>query len=627
MKKRFVLLLCGLMILLSACSDGAPAVPSVSSPPAAQTAQPQQEALQTYTMLSLQGAVQAQPQQDQLTPVWREKTGVQMQCVCVSAYESYDQYLQTAIDQNTLPDVLALDDGIFNVPQRLEMLMQAHMLKPIDYETARAHMPLTATRLETMGIRFEDWFYANADADGLWYYVPQLPNALYDVSLRSTRFGVDHTPLELSYFWVRDDWLTAVNNYAADETSFQRLYEVFADNMTVEYVCDFWPGTLEDWTRFFADVKDYAYANFQVVTPVFPTYGDSTGAVVWSLYGAGGLCWDDLTAEFPNDLISGGDAFSYYAQTDQWETYIRWLNDCVLNQYTDLTYSTRPSIARPELYADQYAVLNQWIKPPSGMSPITGDPFGWRYYPVLTDSVINALQNNAVTYLTLLSDGAVGFNAQTVSDAQLETLLGWVDWNYSLEAAQLRQWGVGLSQGEGSARRFDYQYEAVAAAMLGDRTRAQAAWAYGLVNVLDPQRTYWNHEVYGVGGEATAQHPFYTYPLTDITYDQQYFVTYVVKQYLLDLVLDMQYVPVADDAAYGRALDELAAALDAFKQSFAQELSAASQQALRGAVMAPQGTFDTYYSQYLAVYEQSETKRTYEAQIRALFEAVGEAAR
>jgi hypothetical protein len=113
-------------------------------------------------------------------------------------------------------------------------------------------------------------FYANADADGLWYHVPQLPNALYDVSLRSTRFGVDHTPLELSYFWVRDDWLTAVNNYAADETSFQRLYEVFADNMTVEYVCDFWPGTLEDWTRFFADVKDYAYAIFSGSRRFFP---------------------------------------------------------------------------------------------------------------------------------------------------------------------------------------------------------------------------------------------------------------------------------------------------------------------------------------------------------------------
>ncbi len=72
-------------------------------------------------------------------------------------------------------------------------------------------------------------------------------------------------------------------------------------------MCDFWPGTLEDWTRFFADVKDYAYANFQVVTPVFPTYGDSTGAVVWSLT-RGRAVLGRSDGGISNDLISGGDA-------------------------------------------------------------------------------------------------------------------------------------------------------------------------------------------------------------------------------------------------------------------------------------------------------------------------------
>lgn len=625
-KPLAILFLCAIM--LTGCTGDV----SVAGTPAptqteevTQTPQTTAAPYEVFSMLGLSGLSDAAAPNDQLTPIWREKTGVQMQVETIPSYEDYDIYLEKAVKEDTLPDVLALSEGIFDVQERLALLISKNLLKPIDYETAKVCMPLTAQRLESMGVSFDEWFYANADEQGLWYAVPQLPSELFDASLRTTRFGIDETQLDLAYFWVRDDWLTAVNLYVADETSFRRLYEVFADNMTIEYVCDFRPNTLEDWSRFFADIQDYAYANFHLIKPVLPTYGDSAGSVVWSLYGASGLAWNDRYAEFPNNLPEGGNAFEYYADMPGWKTYLRWLNDCVNREYTDLTYSVNPSMAYPELFADQYAVLNQWVEPQSGISSITSEPYGWRYYPVLTQGVLEDLQNNSLTYLTLASDGAVGFHAR-LSDSQLETLLGWVDWNYSLEAADLRQWGASLSEGEGAQRRFRYDYEMLADAMLGDESKAQASWEYGLVNVLDLKRTYWNHEVYGVGAQVTASHPFYTYPLTEIDYDQKYFVTYVVKQYLLDLVLDMRYVRVRDDRAYVQALRQYDQLLDEFKASFAQEVSLKQQEALIEAIMAPQGSFDAYYSRYLAVYENSQTKKEYESALRDLIIQIREAA-
>jgi hypothetical protein len=120
-------------------------------------------------------------------------------------------------------------------------------------------------------------------------------------------------------------------------------------------------------------------------------------------------------------------------------------------------------------------VLNQLDQAAVGHVAHHGRPFGWRYYPVLTDSVINALQNNAVTYLTLLSDGAVGFNAKRSATRSLKRCLAGLTGIFP-GGAQAAAMGVGSEPGRSSARRFDYQYEAVAAAMLGDRTRAQAAW-------------------------------------------------------------------------------------------------------------------------------------------------------
>ncbi len=100
----------------------------------------------------------------------------------------------------------------------------------------------------------------------------------------------------------------------------------------------------------------------------------------------------------------------------------------------------------------------------------------------------------------------------------------------------------------------------------------------------------------------------------------------MVKQYLLDLVLDMQYVPVADDAAYGRALEELQRRWMHLNNPLRRNFPPLHSSGAAGAVMAPQGTFDTYYSQYL-LFMNNRKQKTFEAQIRALFEAVGEAAR
>ena len=636
MKKKALVLLLALIMGVAGCqgpvSDAmqTPAVSStaaVSAPPSAvpDTQDSNQDGYVTIDVLGYQQTGVRKSENDQLTPIWREKTGVKMELVPIDEYESTLSYLEKALASDSLPSVIALEEGVFDVASCYEFLKSEDLLLPIDYELVEQYMPLTAQRLESMGISLRDWYDANIDLDtGKWLYIPQLPSGLLDESLRQTRYGVDQTPIALSYLWIRDDVLSQFSNNAVTANTLESLYSIYADYATTLHVCDSSLDTLDALTSLFQMISE-SDATFGEVY-ASPLFDASAGSVIWSLYGASGYCWTDLP-EFPNNLLSGGDDFSYYALTDGWKTYLKWLNNCFNAGYLGDDYFTLSDSARAaNIQSGRYAVLNGYSTLPSYSSQADRE-YGWRLYPVFLGNAQNSQQDNQTVYLSLRTDGAVGFNREEVTEEMLGQLLGWVDWNYSLEAAYLRAWGDGLSEETEEGRRFSADYALVEDTMLNGyigESGEEDGWYYGLVNTLSGTREVWNHEVYGIGSSDPGPDcPYYTYPLFQIDYDALQFVPFVIKKTLITETLNMRYVVLPFDESFLALSQQFESTLASYKQAYAQQVTAVSNEALMAAVQCEPSDFESKYLEYIDVYLQSGLD-SYEQEIRALLEQMAE---
>ena len=578
----------------SAASPTPPPTPAPEIPP---TNEPANDLL-NITMLGINQISPQKNENDLLSPIWREKTGVATQVVAIPDYIDYTKYLEQAIDDGTLPDLLALETGIFDVPERYELLLQNDTLLEISFEEVEKHMPLTAERLEKIGVSLRDWYDANIDAKaGKWLYVPKLPSTLFDESIRSTAYGIDSTDLPLSYVWVRDDILSAIkpNTLTALDLSVQ--FSIQGDDLPTDVFFDWGIRSLKELSDYMSAVAELSESGSYSIIPMRPLYNNTASSVIWSLFTVGG---STLCGDMP-EFVSDSKNFSMlYSQTKEWKEYIFWLNASNSKGYFG------NSLAPASTPENSYAILNWWLMPGQrATSPVTGIEYGWRLYPLFISSAVGDKKASSVQ-LSLRTKGAVGFNKNTVTAETLPTLLAWVDWNYSLEAQDLRNWGVDLTVGEGESRRFKEEFEQLRNYMINGAEADGSGWRYGLVNVRTQSYKYWNHEVYGVGGsDAGASAPFYTYPANVREFNQSYIVPHMVKKHLITQVLDMEYEILPHSSQSQAAADEISRLYEEYKTVYANEMTRVLNAALMDAVRCSPADFENRYRIYRDLYDAS----------------------
>ena len=128
------------------------------------------------------------PVKDVLTPIWREKTKVIPDFVEIPANTDYKSWLQMQILANTVPAVIANQNGIADDPTNMEMLKKAGMAREITLNEMKKYMPLTAERLSDLGVTMEQWYKASVDpTDGKLWAIPSLPSPLLKDDYRNSR--------------------------------------------------------------------------------------------------------------------------------------------------------------------------------------------------------------------------------------------------------------------------------------------------------------------------------------------------------------------------------------------------------------------------------------------------------
>ena len=612
-RRRLALLMALALCICVACENQIPAsaptessaavsTPALSTPAPTQSTTAPAATDSTYINITMLGITQIdsrKSENDILTPLWREKTGVAVQVIAIPDHADYTDYLSQMLETETLPDMIALDTGIFDVPERYGLLKESDTLLEIPYEAVEEHMPQTARRLESMGITLSDWYDANIDlSTGKWLYIPTLPSPLFDESIRGTDYGIDNTNLPLSYIWVRDDILQAIRPDILTALDLSVQFGVHGDDIAPEILLDWDINDLDGLGEYMAAVAALSDENDYSLTPMRPVYNNTASAVIWSLFTAGGSTLSGNMPEF------SADTYEIYSKSAEWKRYIAWLNASNSKGYFGSSFAPSTAV-RP---ADNtHAMLNWWITPSTrATSPITGIEYGWRLYPVFTGSAINDKKASTVE-LSLRTKGAVGFNKNSVSKEMLPALLRWVDWNYSLEAQDIRNWGIGMTAGEGDERRFTEEFGQVREYMINSTEAANDGWHFGLVNTRAQSYKYWNHEVYGVGGSDTgASAPFYTYPMNAQEFDQSYFTPHMIKRQLITKELDMQYVILPHDIESLELDEKISALYEEYKKVYASEMTLSRNAALMDAIRCSPVDFENRYRIYQDLYAGSK---------------------
>lgn len=482
---------------------------------------------------------------DKLTPIWRAKTKVVPEIVQIPVDQDYTTWLQMQLAAGTLPDVIGITNGIFEIVERYKTLKDGNALKEIKLDDLVKYMPRTAARLQKLGVSMEEWYKANVDAgDGKLWYIPGLPNQALNKENRSLRFMQDKVGNYPYCVWVRDDILKTIYPQAKSEAELIKLWNDKGGKLTLEDVMDT-PLTTPD--AFYDYLKKVKELNLKVdnnpVIPAHLTLDNSAGAFMWSTFSWPGFWWSDA-ADTPYDANRG--LFTEFTHTPEWKAWIQFNNKC----FNEGLFGQEMFIQKDEQKAakminGEYAVMNWWapVGDARAKAKEAGRTYGWRLVPIFMIPLKTQYQDISTTAYTVANSwGAKSFNPKTMTDDKIPQLLNWLDWNYSEEAMNLRTWGVPeFYTGEGEARRFKPEYKAIEQYMLTGKQdpNGKDGIYYGMISLKLNDRTIWNHEVYGLAeaGEYEIPYaPMYVYPEDTNNADSFIITMRVIRQsYLKDM--------------------------------------------------------------------------------------------
>jgi hypothetical protein len=481
---------------------------------------------------------------DVLTPIWRAKTKV------IPEYSDYPDatanvvsWVQMQIAAGTWFDVVSRSSGMIGTPDINNLLKKAGMLKEIKLADIKKYMPRTADRLNKLGVTVDQWYAANVDpADGKLWYVPNLPSLNLSSEYRKIPAIAAQVRPNPYFLWFRDDILKKIYPKAKTEAELNQLYVKKGGNLTINDIMDIPMNTPEDMNRYLTAVKKLNLK--QGNKPIIPgelQSNNSVGALMWSMFTFAGFYYNDDYPDTPYNMAT--NQFNYYATTPQWKTYMSQMN----SMYNDGLFGSEYYIQKDDqrdakLINGEYAVMHWWapVIDARNLSVKEKRGYGFRLYPIfLLPTKSDAQDSSSYIYRIAQPTGGKAFNPKTVTDAMMPQLLSWVDWNYSMEAAQLKAWGPeSFSTGTGMDRRFKPQYKAIEDYKLMGKKGGKDGIYYGILTngINGGDYSAYNPEVYDVGNFDSNSDPYspeFVYPPKSVgSVDQGVYVVNIVRMAL-----------------------------------------------------------------------------------------------
>lgn len=550
------------------------------------------------------------PVEDRLTPIWREKTKVIPEIVQIPEGQDYTSWLQMQIMGETVPDVIALQNGIMEQKLHVDMLKAAGMLRPISLEEMKQYMPRTTQRLADLGLTMDEWYAAFADPDdGKLWQIPSLPTPLFNEEFRNTPYGDIFLGKAGYGVWVRDDILRMVYPDAMSEKELIETFVAKNGEMTIDEIVDIPLNNLDDMYKLLTAIKELNYQEGgKNIIPAHLQFDNTRGAMWWSLMSITNL---SLSNCFPLVINEKEGTEIDYQLTPEWKNYVEFMNKGFSEGLFGSEFYTQKQEQREaKIINGEYAVVNMWapIDANRAKSAQDGKTYGWRYYPLFNVPVNSDFQNAAVQYLPLKTEwNGKGFNAKTITDEMMPQMLNWIDWHYSYEAAELRTWGTpDMYTGDKLERRFTDEYRKVEESLLNQvADETGDAWYYGICG--QDINTMWNHEVYGLtmAGEMDYVYaPKYVYPKGIENFKQYDIVNVAWQQKSMNEVQLYKELPLPEDVMAAKATYDTANATYA-------ELSSTHSDALDNlmikAITGGTQNFEENYAAYLKVVQSPET--------------------
>lgn len=452
--------------------------------------------------LKVLGAVQTgnkTPTQDVLTPIWREKTKVIPEIIAIPPGQDYLQWLQMQVVADTLPDVLAASNGIFDNPQIYDYLRKENVLLEITLDDMKKYLPRIKERFEKLGVSIDEWYSANVDVrDNKLWYIPNAPNPNISKEVRDLPWrarSIGPTPYAM---YMRDDILKKIFPSAKTEAELKALFKQ-KGKLEWSDIDDIPIKNAEDLYNYLKKVKELGVkvGNKEVI-PAHPMMNADVGSLMWSMYTFPGFWWKDLVDRF---YTKNGEMV-YFAATPEWKEYIKWMNKCYNEGlFGEEIFIQKDDQREAKIINGEYAVFQRWnnVNGARKKSEDENRGYGFRLLYTFPIPLETKYQDATREIYTLQNNwGAIAIN-KNVKSEYIPQILNWIDWNGSEEAAELRAWGTPeMYTGDKADRRYKPEYRELEAYAVAGKQGEKDGLYYGLYMREGPGGTGWNHETYGI---------------------------------------------------------------------------------------------------------------------------------
>ncbi|WP_308635125.1 type 2 periplasmic-binding domain-containing protein [Paenibacillus silvisoli] len=549
------------------------------------------------------------PVEDKLTPIWREKTKVIPDFVEIPANTDYKSWLQMQILADTVPAVIANQNGIADDADNMEMLKKANMVREITLDEIKAYMPLTAKRLEDLGITVDQWYNASVDpTDGKLWAIPSLPSPLLKDEYRKTPYGDARLGNGGYGVWLRDDIMKKIYPNAMTADDFKKLAVSNKGKLLLEQVMDLPIRNLDDLYGYLKKVQDLNIKeNGKTITPGHLQLDNSRGALQWSLFTATGL---SMSQAYPLVINESKNLYADFELTPEWKNYISFMNKGFKDGLFGKEFYIQKNEQRDaKVINGEYAVVNMWAPIAANQEKVKkeGKTYGWRFYPIFASELDPNNQDSANQYFPLTTKwNSKAINPKKVTDDMIPQVLNWIDWNNSLEAADLRAWGTpDMYTGEGMERRYKPEFKKVEEyKLVGKQDETGDGWYYG---IQGQDNTMTNPEVYGLAMADEMGYvytPQIVYPFSESNYDQATIVNTAWQQHNMKNMTLFAELPVDEATQQARA------EYDTVANDFNNNLIAPHNDELDNlivkAITSPVADFDKNYKAYTDVLSESD---------------------
>ncbi|RAP78432.1 hypothetical protein DL346_08410 [Paenibacillus montanisoli] len=437
------------------------------------------------------------PGQDVLTPIWRAKTKVKLDCSEHST--AGGPTIQQRLAADNLPDSILTSGAGFGT-DNYKLLKGANKLHVITKEDIEKWMPRYVKRLEKYGVTLDQVMEANKDPeDGKMYGLPMGGAIGAYPGLQDTRL-MDLGWVNQYNAFFRDDILKKIFPNARTEKELRQLYVEKKGQLTYEDMTSDIPiNSMDDMLNYLRKVKELNIKEGnKPVSAVLQSTTTNINSVLWSMFTFPGWFWSETGERVQKDGV-----LTYSPMTQEYKDYFKFWNTAYNEGLVDPeSFIMKDDQLNAKIINGELAVFSGWgpIAQARDVVKKENRPYGYRMIPYFPNSeLVTKYQDLRYRPASLNAGVAMYLITTNISDEDLPQVLNWFDWNSSEEAADLRTWGLPeFSTGTGADRRFKPEYKALEDWAVRGIKSDKDGWYYGLRAAIDGDPNngvpYVNHE-------------------------------------------------------------------------------------------------------------------------------------